>query len=92
MSKNYILIDNRTPEEFAFEHVEGALNIDLYSTELNAELSKLDKTKTYKVYCRSGNRSGQVMRIMKNMGFSDVENLGGVSAAAETLGLDIVGE
>ena len=42
-----------------------------------AELEKLDKTKNYYVYCRSGNRSGQACAIMKNLGFDKAFNLQG---------------
>ncbi len=42
-----------------------------------AGLSKLDKSKPYGVYCRSGNRSGKAMNMMHNMGFKEVYNLAG---------------
>ncbi|MBL7555236.1 MAG: rhodanese-like domain-containing protein [Bdellovibrionaceae bacterium] len=39
----------------------------------------------YKVYCRSGNRSGQAMQLMKSLGFKDVENLGSLMQASQRL-------
>ena len=49
------------------------------------EIEKLDKSKSYKLYCRSGNRSGQTLKIMKELGFKDVENLGSLSEAVRKL-------
>ncbi|MDX9731042.1 MAG: rhodanese-like domain-containing protein [Bdellovibrionales bacterium] len=77
----YIVIDVRTSGEYAEGHVEGALNMDIYESSFRARLSALDKSKSYKVYCRSGNRSGQAERLMKSMGFKDVENMGSLGQA-----------
>lgn len=84
-SKNLIVIDVRTPEEFNEVRVEGSHNFDIYNSKFKEMISKLDKTKTYKVYCRSGNRSGQAEKIMKSLGFKDVENVGSISEAAKYL-------
>lgn len=84
-SKNMVVIDVRTEEEYRDSHVQGTLNIDILSPDFKSKIEKLDKTKTYKVYCRSGNRSGQAERLMKSLGFKDVENIGSVSQAAKRL-------
>lgn len=84
-SENFVVIDVRTAEEFAQSHVENALNLDVFDSGFQTEIAKLDKSKTYKVYCRSGNRSGQAERLMKSLGFQDVENLGSLSQAAKRL-------
>jgi rhodanese-related sulfurtransferase len=68
-----VILDVRTKEEYDNGHVENAVNIDFYSKDLKKELKKLDKSKKYKVYCRSGARSQRVVEIMKKMGF-DVED------------------
>ena len=52
-----VLLDVRTPEEFNESHIAGAINIDFRNENFKTELEKLDKTKTYEVYCRSGKRS-----------------------------------
>ena len=78
-NQSFIIIDVRTPEEFANEHIENAVNLDYYSEKFRDELNKLDKEKTYLIYCRSGNRSGKALSIMKELAFREVYNmLGGV--------------
>jgi len=75
MNQDFIIIDIRTPEEFNEGHIENAVNIDFYSETFKEDLDKLDKNKTYFIYCRSGNRSGRAMPIMKELGFKEVYNL-----------------
>lgn len=76
-AKEGVLLDVRTPEEFADGHIPGSINIDYHGENFNAELEKLDKTKTYDVYCRSGKRSASAAEIMAEMGFKKIINLGG---------------
>ncbi len=78
-NQSFIIIDVRTPEEFANEHIENGLNLDYYSEKFRDELNKLDKEKAYLIYCRSGNRSGKALTIMKELAFREVYNmLGGI--------------
>lgn len=84
-SENFVIMDVRTPEEFNGSHVKGALNFNILEDNFKEKVSKLDKTKTYKVYCRSGSRSGRAVQMMKSMGFTDVENIGGLGQAAKKL-------
>ncbi len=70
-----VLLDVRTAPEFEEGHIKGAKNIDFYNPLFKMNLDKLDKNKTYFIYCRSGNRSGQAMQIMKELGFKKVYNL-----------------
>lgn len=72
-----IILDVRTPEEFASGHIEGALNIDFNSGNFENEITRLNPSETYAVYCRSGSRSGQAASIMHVAGFHDVSNLNG---------------
>jgi rhodanese-related sulfurtransferase len=72
-----IIVDVRTPEEFASGHIEGALNIDFNSGNFANEITRLNPSETYAVYCRSGSRSGQAASIMHKAGFHDVSNLNG---------------
>jgi phage shock protein E len=72
-----IILDVRTPEEFASGHIEGALNIDFNSGNFANEITRLNPSETYAVYCRSGSRSGQAASIMHKAGFHDVSNLNG---------------
>ena len=72
-----ITLDVRTPGEFNEGHIEGAKLIDFQSGNFESEIATLDKTKTYAVYCRSGSRSGQAVKVMSDAGFTSVYNLNG---------------
>ncbi len=75
---NAFILDVRTPEEVEEGYIPGATNIDIYlGQEFLEELEKLDKTKNYYVYCRSGNRSGQACAIMNSIGIENAYNLEG---------------
>ena len=78
---DFIILDVRTPQEFADGHIENAINIDFYSETFRDELNQLDKNKTYLIYCRSGVRSGKTHDIMAELEFQKVYNtLGGILA------------
>ena len=72
---DFVIIDVRTPEEFAEEHIEDAINIDYRSETFQDELSQLDKNKTYLIYCRTGGRSGNALDMMAELDFSEVYNM-----------------
>jgi rhodanese-related sulfurtransferase len=72
-----ITLDVRTPGEFNDGHIEGALLIDFQSGNFENEIESLDKNQTYAVYCRSGSRSGQAVKVMREAGFNDIYNLDG---------------
>ena len=72
-----IILDVRTPEEVASGHIQGAVNIDFNSGDFANEITRLNPSETYAVYCRSGSRSGQAASIMHKAGFHDVSNLNG---------------
>ena len=76
--KEGMIIDVRTEREYEQGSIKGALvGYDLTSGEFAEKLDSLDKEKTYYLYCRSGNRSGQAADLMKQKGFENVHNLGG---------------
>jgi rhodanese-related sulfurtransferase len=77
-NNSLVIIDVRTPEEFNQEHIQDASNIDFYSDNFKEDLMKLDKTKTYVVHCRSGGRSSQTINLMRELGFREVYNMGGI--------------
>lgn len=83
--QNVVILDVRTAEEFTESHVKGALNLDVLEDSFEENVSQLDRTKHYKVYCRSGNRSAKAVKIMQTLGFKEVENLGSLSDAAKKL-------
>ncbi|GAB4467899.1 MAG: hypothetical protein Kow00124_01420 [Anaerolineae bacterium] len=70
-----ILLDVRTPEEFASGYIPGAINIPLDSLE--ERLSEIPTDKTVVVYCRSGNRSQPASRLLADAGY-EVYNMGGI--------------
>ena len=84
------VIDVRTPAEYAEGHLDGAVNIDLQSGSFAAEVSALPADASYIVYCRSGNRSAQAVEVMRQAGFTQVVDAGGIAAAAERTGLTVV--
>jgi rhodanese-related sulfurtransferase len=75
-----VLIDVRTPEEFAQGHIEGALNIDVESGAFAAAIADLPTDGNYVVYCRSGNRSAVAVDQMQAAGFTEVYDMGGIQA------------
>lgn len=85
-----IVLDVRTPEEFAGGHLEGAELRDVSSGELAAALPEMDPDAAYLVYCRSGSRAAQAEALMEQAGFDDVTNLGSLDQAAAATGLPIV--
>jgi rhodanese-related sulfurtransferase len=84
------VIDVRTAAEFSEGHVQGARNLDVQNGDFAAALETLDKSASYNVYCRSGNRSATAVEMMRNAGFTNVVDLGAVEDAAKTLALPIV--
>lgn len=75
--KNSTIVDVRTPAEFAIQHVQGAVNIPL--DQLVNRIGELKgMPKPIVAYCKSGNRSGMAVAILKNHGISDVLNGGGI--------------
>ena len=85
-----VIIDVRTPAEFASGHLEGALNIDVQSADFDARISELDPDGAYFVYCRSGNRSGQAIDRMTGLGFGEMTDGGSVENASSITGIAVV--
>lgn len=75
---NAMILDVRTEEEVQEGYIPNSKNIDIYKgPEFVSEIEKLDKSKNYYVYCRSGKRSAQACSIMDQMGFANTNNLQG---------------
>ena len=75
--KNSILIDVRTLEENKTLSIPNSKLIDIHKPNFIDQIEKLDRSKSYFVYCRSGRRSHSACRQMKSMGFEKVYNLKG---------------
>lgn len=72
---DFVILDVRTPPEFEESHLQQAKLLDYYSPNFKEELQKLDKSKRYLIYCRTGVRSVETLNLMKNLGFKEVYNL-----------------
>ncbi|MDZ7848225.1 MAG: rhodanese-like domain-containing protein [Owenweeksia sp.] len=79
--KEVIVLDVRTPREFEAGHLVDARAMNFYDEDFEQQLQDLPKDQPYLLYCQSGNRSGQTMLKMKELGFDEVYNLqGGITA------------
>jgi len=87
-----IVIDVRSAAEYAEGHVLGAINLDIENGAFQAELSSLDNSVGYALYCRSGSRSAMAAELMATSGFTEVHDLGALETAAQSLGLPITTE
>ena len=75
-NENSIIIDVRTELEVAEGIIPDAINIDIYGGQLFIdEINKLDKSKSYFLYCKAGGRSSQACSLMNQLGFDKTYNL-----------------
>ena len=81
-----VVLDVRTPAEFAAGHLPEAKNIDIEGPDFAGGIAALDKTATYAVYCRSGNRSATAMEQMTAASFTHVYDLAGGIGAWQSMG------
>jgi len=86
---NPVVIDVRTPQEFAEGHIWEAINIDYQSAAFKDDISRLDKNFTHIVYCRTGVRSDMARDIMVGLGFKYVINMTGGYADWVSAGLPV---
>ena len=72
------LVDVRQPEEYENGHIPGALLLPDTDLREQAETALPDKNAAIVVYCRSGARSAMAARMLREMGYTDVRDLGGI--------------
>ncbi len=77
-----LVVDVRTPDEFAEGHLDNAHNIPL--SDVATGFTAIDKDQPIVVYCRSGNRSAMAMQALLEQGFTNVHNGGGLNEMQET--------
>jgi phage shock protein E len=82
-----VAIDVRTPAEVAEGHLTGAVLLDIQDPGFRDAIAELPRDEAYFVYCRSGNRSGQAIELMRELGFTDLVNGGAFDDLARA-GLD----
>ncbi len=76
---DFVILDVRTPKEYEEGHIENAYLLNFRSGSFEDELGKMDKTKKYFVYCRTGRRSRKAVELMKENGYSEAHNvIGGI--------------
>lgn len=89
--EDVVVIDIRTPQEIAQGKViNTAKEIDFYAPDFKEKIQSLDPTKTYLLYCHSGNRTNAAKSIMKDFGFKNVYDLAGGMGAWEKSGCKTV--
>ena len=81
-----IVLDVRTPAEYASGHLPQAQNIDIEGSDFATRIATLDKNATYAVYCRSGNRSGVALEQMTAADFTHIYDLAGGIGAWQAMG------
>lgn len=84
--ENCLLVDVRSPGEFAAGHVAGAINVPLDRLTQEAAHTLPDKSQPLLVYCLSGARSGMAVQWLQQTGYAQAVNGGGVSTVALQLG------
>jgi len=83
-SEQGVILDVRTPEEWAEGVIEGAQKMNYYDDDFATQTEGLDKSKTVFVYCKAGGRSASAAEVLKEKGFTKIYNLdGGMTAWLE---------
>jgi phage shock protein E len=77
-----VIVDVRTPEEYAAGHVQGAILIPQDQMEQRWQELEAFRDQPIVLYCRSGRRSGLALEVLKSKGFTQLENGGGIGAMA----------
>jgi thioredoxin 1 len=75
---SFTLLDVRTPEEFAMNHLDGAQNMDINASDFTKNVGTIDKTKPVMLYCKSGGRSATASKILNDAGYTVYELDGGI--------------
>lgn len=75
VSTDFVILDIRTPGEYQTGHLPNSFLIDFYSKSFVDRINRLDKTKTYLLYCRSGNRTGRSLELFRKMKFKLVYHM-----------------
>lgn len=85
-----VIVDVRTPEEFATGHINGAKLAPLQTVETEVKALGLAKGQEIILVCRSGNRSAQAYQILAQQGYANLRNMEGGMIAWEQAGAPIV--
>ncbi len=88
-SADFVVLDVRTPAEFEAGHLAGAVNVDFKAADFQTQAAKLDRTKSYLAYCRSGHRSRLAVLVLHRLGITHLYHLEGGITAWQRAGLPI---
>ena len=86
----FAILDIRTPGEFQSGHLSKSILIDFYSQTFVDQLSRLDKEKTFLIYCRTGNRSTKSLEIFKKLKFQKVYHMASGISTWKSEGFPVV--
>ena len=75
MDSSILVLDIRTPREFAAGHLEGAININYYDRDFARKIGALDPARTYVMYCQAGGRSHALMGAFSQSPFRNVMHI-----------------
>ena len=87
---DFVILDIRTPGEYQSGHLPNSILIDFYSKEFVDKISRLDKTKKYLLYCRSGNRTGRSLNLFRQLKFKLVYHMSNGIIGWKSEGLPVV--
>ena len=87
-SKDFLIIDVRTPEEYQISRIKNSININFYDEKFIDIFNKIYDDKNVLIYCRSGRRSLEAGKILTNKGFSKLYDLKGGILALDKLIID----
>lgn len=76
-SGKFVVLDIRTPEEYAAGHLKGAKLVDFKASDFKVKLAELDRKQPYLLHCASGRRSTAALETFKALGFKEVVHLDG---------------
>lgn len=85
-----VIIDVSTPQEYENLHLEGAINVNLFSRFFKTRLDVMNTSKTYVIYCKVGGRSKIAKKLMQQLGFRTVYNIVGGTLLWKEEGLPFV--
>ncbi|MEN9406885.1 MAG: hypothetical protein RLZZ455_101 [Candidatus Parcubacteria bacterium] len=88
--KEVILLDVRTPAEYAAGHIEGSVHVELNRLKHDIEGAIPEKSRTMYVYCLSGSRSDLAVPLLERLGYSDVYSVTSGLLAWRAKGLPLI--
>jgi rhodanese-related sulfurtransferase len=89
-ARDLVILDIRTPGEFTTGHIKGAINMDYRSGAFARDIGRLDRSRTYFVYCRTGRRTAGAIDIMTRLGFRRIIQVAGDIEGWKVAGLPLV--